>query len=87
VSLSLALMCWLSAPVCWLFCWLCCCACLMLPDAVGGSVSAGFIRWVYIGVYMLGAYGLDIALKRYKTRFKAGFAIVAGLYAWCVMRL
>lgn len=35
---------------------------------------------------MLGANGLDIGLKRYKTRFKALFAIVAGLYAWGVMR-
>lgn len=37
--------------------------------------------------FMLGAYALDIGLKRYKTRFKALFQMVAGLYAWGVLTL
>jgi hypothetical protein len=37
--------------------------------------------------YMLGDCGLDIELKRYKTRFEALFHIVAGLYAWGALTL
>jgi hypothetical protein len=48
--------------------------------------------WVWFGlvdqlVFMLGDYGLNIGLKRYKTRFEALFHVIAGLYAWGALTL